>query len=61
MSGLDLLDALKTKRPTWPAIAMSGSHNDGAEREALRLGARAFLHKPFDPQSLLDAITLALA
>jgi FixJ family two-component response regulator len=40
---------------------MSGSHNDGAEREALRLGARAFLHKPFDPQSLLDAIALALA
>jgi len=61
MSGLALLDAMKTKRPTWPAIAMSGSHNDGAEREALRLGARAFLHKPFDPQSLLDAITLALA
>ena len=61
MSGLDLLDIMKTKRPTWPAIAMSGSHNDGAEREALRLGARTFLHKPFDPQSLLDAITLALA
>jgi CheY-like chemotaxis protein len=61
MSGLDLLDVMKTRRPTWPAVAMSGSHNDGAEREALRLGARAFLHKPFDPQSLLDAIALALA
>ncbi len=59
MSGLDLLEAMKTKRSTWPAIAMSGSHNDDAEREALRLGARAFLHKPFDPQALLDAIALA--
>jgi len=61
MSGLDLLGTMKTRRPSWPAVVMSGSHNDDAEREALRLGARIFLHKPFDPQALLDAIALALA
>ncbi|HUO89212.1 MAG TPA: response regulator [Rhizomicrobium sp.] len=61
MSGLDLLAHMQTARPTWPAIAMSGSHDEGAEREALQLGARVFLHKPLDAQPLLDAIALAFA
>jgi CheY-like chemotaxis protein len=61
MSGLDLLAHMKATRPTWPAITMSGSHNDNAESESLRLGARVFLHKPFDAKALLDAIALALA
>jgi len=31
----------------------------GMEDEAMRLGAIAYLRKPFDDQSLLDAIQLA--
>jgi CheY-like chemotaxis protein len=61
MSGHDLLAHMRTARPTWPAIAMSGSDNDSAEKEALRLGARTFLRKPFDARNLLDAVALALA
>jgi len=61
MSGLDLLAFLKQTRPTWPAIAMSGSDDDDARNEALRLGARVFLRKPFDSQALLTAIADALA
>ena len=61
MSGLDLLAFLKQTRPTWPAIAMSGSDDEDARNEALRLGARVFLRKPFDSQALLTAIADALA
>jgi two-component system response regulator FixJ len=44
-----------------PVIAMSGFHDERFEGEVLRLGARAFLHKPFEPQLLLDAIARATA
>lgn len=60
MNGLDLLRRLRDKGLRWPTIVMSGSHDENAEAEALRLGARAFLSKPFEPQALLDAIEQAL-
>jgi FixJ family two-component response regulator len=56
MSGLELLERLRDMQVLWPAIAMSGSNDVAVEREALRLGARMFLHKPFDPEVLLDAL-----
>ena len=61
MNGLDLLAHMKSAHPTWPIIAMSGSDNDTAETEALRLGARAYLRKPFDSEVLIDTVTQALA
>jgi CheY-like chemotaxis protein len=61
MSGLDLLAQMQAMHPAWPALAMSGSHDAVAEQEAHRLGARAFLHKPFDSQALLAVIASALA
>jgi FixJ family two-component response regulator len=61
MSGLDLLERLAELNCSWPVVAMSGSHDDNSEPEALRLGARIFLRKPFEPQAFLDAIELALA
>jgi CheY-like chemotaxis protein len=61
MSGLDLLAHMQAMHPAWPALAMSGSHDAAAEQEAHRLGARAFLHKPFDSQALLAVIASALA
>ncbi len=56
MSGIDLLIRLREAGAAWPIVAMSGSDNEGAECEALRLGVRSFLRKPFEPQTLLDAI-----
>lgn len=61
MSGIDLLAQLNGAGVRWPFIAMSGSHNQNAEREALDLGARAFLRKPFEPRALLDAVEGALS
>ena len=40
-------------------VAMSALSDTRIEREVRRLGARAFLRKPFDPESLLDAIRQA--
>jgi two-component system response regulator FixJ len=61
MSGIDLLARLKSAGVRWPFIAMSGSHNENAESEVLRLGALGFLRKPFEPQALLDAVAGALS
>jgi len=61
MSGIDLLATLRYAGVRWPCIAISGSHNENAEREALALGARAFLRKPFEPRALLDAVAGALS
>jgi two-component system response regulator FixJ len=56
MDGLELLRRLADKAAAWPVIVMSGSHDESAESDALRLGARIFLNKPFEPKQLLDAI-----
>ena len=61
MSGLDVLAHMKSVRASWPALAMSGSDDERAESEALRLGARAFLKKPLDSHVLLSAVEGALA
>jgi CheY-like chemotaxis protein len=59
MSGSDLQRQMAGAQWTMPVIAMSGSHDRQIEAEALRLGARAFLRKPFDAQVLIDAIARA--
>jgi len=59
MTGLDLITLLSARGFRLPIIAMSGFHDERTECEALRLGARAFLHKPFEPQLLLDVIARA--
>jgi CheY-like chemotaxis protein len=61
MSGLELHDLLACDRWSLPLIAMSGAMERSVEADALRLGARAFLRKPFDGEALLDAIERALA
>jgi CheY-like chemotaxis protein len=60
MSGLELVHRLTDAGLSWPIIVMSGLHDKKTESEALRLGARAYLRKPFDPRALLDAIARAL-
>jgi FixJ family two-component response regulator len=51
---------LMSAGPLLPTIVITGSHNEGAEGEAMRLGASLFLDKPFDPQVLLKGIERAL-
>ena len=56
MSGLELIGRLIDAGVSWPIIVMSGSRDQRIKSEALRLGARDFLHKPFEPLALLEAI-----
>ncbi|HKW03551.1 MAG TPA: response regulator [Vicinamibacterales bacterium] len=60
MSGSELQRRMASANWRMPVIAMSGSHDQQIESEAVRLGASAFLSKPFDAQALLDAIARAL-
>jgi len=60
MSGSQLQCRMASGNWRMPIIAMSGSHDLQIEAEAVRLGASAFLSKPFDAQALLDAIARAL-
>jgi CheY-like chemotaxis protein len=60
MSGPDLQSRMAAARWSMPVIVMSASDEVEIEREALRLGARAFLRKPFPAEALIDAITRAL-
>jgi CheY-like chemotaxis protein len=60
MSGSELQSRMASANWRLPVIAMSGSHDQQIESEAVRLGASAFLSKPFDAQALLDAIARAL-
>jgi CheY-like chemotaxis protein len=59
MSGTDLLRRLIRVRRQWPIVAMSGADDANVEREALQLGAVAFLRKPFVAEALLEAIARA--
>jgi CheY-like chemotaxis protein len=60
MGGLELVRRLNITEFSWPIIMMSGLQDKETESEALRLGARAFLRKPFDMEVLLAAIAQAL-
>jgi CheY-like chemotaxis protein len=61
MSGTDLQRRLAGARRQWPIVAMSGADDASVEREALQLGAVAFLRKPFVAEALLEAIARALS
>ena len=60
MSGLDLLARMAERASTMPVAVITAVDDGQLETDALRAGATAFLRKPFDPQSLLDAIARAL-
>ena len=60
LSSQELQNRLAAESWPLPVIAMSGSHDPQVETEALRLGAAAFLRKPFEADALLDAIARAV-
>ena len=59
MSGFELQEYLATSEPHIPVIFITGHDRFGMEEKAMKLGAIAYLRKPFDGQSLLDAIQRA--
>jgi two-component system response regulator FixJ len=56
MQGLELQHICRQKNPTLPVIIISAFNDDDAETRAIENGARAFLHKPFDPTALLKLV-----
>jgi two-component system, LuxR family, response regulator FixJ len=59
MSGFNLQEHLVESQSRIPVIFITGHDSYRMEDEAMRLGAIAYLRKPFDEQCLLDAIQLA--
>lgn len=60
LSSQELQGRLAGEAGAIPVVAMSGSHDPQVETEAVRLGAAAFLRKPFEAQSLMGAIAHAM-
>ncbi|HJX54260.1 MAG TPA: sigma-54 dependent transcriptional regulator, partial [Polyangia bacterium] len=58
--GFAILDAVRTKSPRTPVIVMSGSAQIPDAVRAMRLGARDFLVKPVEVDSLEEALSSAV-
>src|SRR4051812_29399478 len=56
ISGIDLQKQLKVANPTLPIIFISAQADEETREAALKEGAISFFMKPFNKDSLLDAI-----
>jgi two-component system, LuxR family, response regulator FixJ len=60
ISGLDLQEQLAARHSDLPVVVVTGHGDDEVRQRALENGAIAILDKPFDDQSLLDAVERAM-
>jgi FixJ family two-component response regulator len=60
LSGIDLQEQLAISGSRMPIIFITAHEDTHVRAQAMKAGAVAFLQKPFDDQSLLDAIYAAL-
>jgi two-component system response regulator FixJ len=60
MDGLELLQALVARGPLPPVIVITGHGDVPLAVQAMKLGARDFLEKPFDTSDLMTSIRDAL-
>ena len=56
LNGLELQKQLAASGSKIPIIFITAHDNGDTHTAAIKEGAKAFLHKPFDEQDLLDAI-----
>lgn len=61
MNGLDLMTHLASVAQSVPTVLLTGNGDDIVRRQALALGAAAFLTKPLHPPELLAAVREVLA
>jgi FixJ family two-component response regulator len=59
INGADLQKALADTGSTLPIVFMTAYEDDGVRQELMERGAVAFLQKPVDEQTLLEAIQKA--
>ncbi len=60
MDGLELQARMKTSGSSVPTVFITAHDDPASEVQALAGGALAFLHKPFDDTTLLEAVQRAL-
>lgn len=60
MSGFEFVEKFHVLRPKTPVILISAFGNDRTARAAAKVGAFAYLDKPFKLSALKDAISTAL-
>ena len=61
MDGMELLRRLNASGASLPVIVMTGHGDVPLAVEAMKLGAVYFLEKPFDDESLLTSVRMALS
>jgi FixJ family two-component response regulator len=61
MGGLELMRRLAAEERETPVIVITAHGDDNARDESIKAGAVAFLNKPFKEETLLGAISSALA
>jgi DNA-binding response OmpR family regulator len=61
-NGFSVAEKLKQSENTFsiPVIFLTGSPEKDSEQKAMKLGARFYIKKPYDPEELLDAVRRAL-
>lgn len=59
MSGLELMDAVRSRDADLPVLLLTGHGDIGMAVEAIKNGAWDFLSKPFDPEALVAAAVRA--
>jgi two-component system response regulator FixJ len=60
ITGLELLRRLRTGGIGWPVIVITGQADVPVAIEAIKGGAVDFIEKPYDAETLLDAVSLAV-
>lgn len=61
MSGLELLDELRSRKIEWPVILITGHGDVAVAVEAIKRGATDFLEKPVDMEMVVPALESAFA
>jgi two-component system, chemotaxis family, chemotaxis protein CheY len=61
MYGLEVLQKLRELDPHAQVVVISADIQTSSQVLAERAGARAFVHKPFEPDQVLDALQAAVA
>ena len=61
MSGFELQQRLIEEGRNLPIIYITAHHDEQTRKRAVQSGAIAYLRKPFDDQSLIEAIRQALS
>lgn len=60
ISGFELQKELLASGVLMPVIFVTGHDRAGMEERAMRLGATAYLRKPYDEETLLGAVSIAM-